>query len=71
MSESGMDEELLFSSSPTQQRKNPDDEVRETVKGLLCSSYLNPSVENFLQDPRQKELFLEMFARQANLIKSR
>lgn len=66
-----MDEDLLLSLSPLSERKDPDDEVRETVHSLLDSTYLNPIVEKFLEDPRQKDLFLEVFARQANLIKSR
>lgn len=72
MSEPEMDEELLlFSSSPHDHRKNPDDEVRDIVKSLLGSTYLNPIVGKFLEDPVHRDLFLEVFARHANLIKSR
>lgn len=66
-----MDEDLLSSLSPHSKKQDPDDEVREVVNSLRGSTYLNPIVERFLQDPRQKDLFLEVFARQANLIKSR
>ncbi len=66
-----MDEDLLLSSSPHDERRDPDDEVREIVNSLLGSTYLNPTVEKFLQDACSKELFFEVFARQANLIKSR
>lgn len=64
-----MDEALPLSSSP--KNKNPEDEVREIVEQLHSSAYLNPIVVNFLKERRQKDLFYEVFARQANLIKSR
>lgn len=64
-----MSEDRPLSSSP--ERKNPDDEVREILDELASSTYLNPMVEKFLQDPGQRDLFYEVFARQANLIKSR
>lgn len=51
--------------------KDPDDEVQEIVRDLQHSTYLNPIVDKFLQDPTQKDLFHQAFARQANLIKSR
>jgi hypothetical protein len=66
-----MDEDFLLSPSSPAEKKGPEDEVRETVSSLLCSKYLNPVVGKFLQDSGQKDLFLEAFARQANLIKSR
>ena len=65
-----MDEDLL--SSPSHRETgSPDDEVRDIVNSLVSSTYLNPTVEKFLQDPLQKDLFFEVFSRQANLIKSR
>ena len=64
-----MAEEPPSSSSP--EKKNPEDEVREIVDQLRSSTYLNPIVVNFLKERRQKDLFYEVFARQANLIKSR
>lgn len=66
-----MDEDLLVSASSPHGKKDPDDEVREIVNSLIPSTYLNPAVEKFLQDPGQKQLFLETFARQIDLIKSR
>lgn len=63
------DEDPAFSSSPG--KKNPEDEVREIVDELRSSTYLNPIVVSFLKERRQKDLFYEVFARQANLIKSR
>jgi hypothetical protein len=66
-----MDEYLALSPSPYFGRSNPDEEVRDIVRSLISSSYLNPIVRKFLEDPRQKDLFLEAFTRQANLIKSR
>ncbi|ERF71711.1 hypothetical protein EPUS_05583 [Endocarpon pusillum Z07020] len=64
-----MDEELPLSSSP--QKRNPEEEVHEIVEQLRTSAYLNPIVVNFLKERRQKDLFYEVIARQANLIKSR
>ena len=71
MSRPGMENDLPLSPSSPFQDRYPDDEVHEIVKDLQDSTYLNPIVEIFLQDPAQKDLFLEAFARQANLIKSR
>ncbi len=66
-----MDPDLALSPYPLSDRRDPDDEVREIFERLRHTTYLNPTVEDFLEDPRQKDLFLEVFARQANLIKSR
>ncbi|KAF7510367.1 hypothetical protein GJ744_006863 [Endocarpon pusillum] len=64
-----MDEELPLSSSP--QKTHPEEEVGEIVEQLRSSAYLNPIVVDFLKERRQKDLFYEVIARQANLIKSR
>ena len=66
-----MDEDVLVSISSPHVKKDPDDEVRAIVNSLFGSTYINPDVEKYLQDPRQKELFLQLFARQVDLIKSR
>lgn len=71
MAKPGMDEDLLLSVSPRVEKKHPDDEVREIVDSLHSSTYLHPTVQSFLQDAHQKDLFMEMIARQANMIKSR
>jgi hypothetical protein len=68
-----MDKSQATSASPKRNPhwKNPDDVVLDIVHDLRSSTYLNPTVEKFLQEPGQKEIFYEVFARQANLIKSR
>lgn len=60
-----------MSPSRRYRMRGPDDEVDEIVQSISESSQLNPIVDKFLQDPSQKDLFLEVFARQANMIKSR
>ncbi len=63
------DEDPPLSSSS--EKKDPEDEVREIVDEYRSSTYLNPVVLSFLKERHQKDLFYEVFARQANLIKSR
>ncbi len=63
------EEERRLSSTPG--KKDPEDEVCEIVDELRSSTYLNPIVVSFLKERHQKDLFYEVFARQANLIKSR
>ena len=67
----GMYEDSPVSPSRRYRVRGPDDEVDEIVKGISESSHLNPIVAKFLQESSQKDLFLEVFARQANMIKSR
>jgi hypothetical protein len=64
-------EDLPLSPSPRFRARGPEEEVDNIVDSLERSAYLNPIVEKFLQDATQKDLFFEVFARQANMIKSR
>jgi hypothetical protein len=68
-----MDKSQASSASPKSRPKpkNPDDVVADRVRELRFSTYLNPVVDKFFREPGHKEIFYEVFARQANLIKSR
>jgi hypothetical protein len=68
-----MNKDQASSASPQwhARRKDLDDVVADRVHELRSSTYLNPIVEKFLREPIHKEIFYEVFARQANLIKSR
>ena len=65
------DQELFTPPYLAPGRAGPEDEVHELLQKVSASAYLNPAVREFLKDPVQKTLFLELFARQVNLIKAR
>jgi hypothetical protein len=67
----GTDDDLVLSPYPHQEQSDPEQEVQEIVGRWVSSTYQNPMVVKFLADPQQKDLFFEVFARQANIIKSR
>jgi hypothetical protein len=63
-------EAMFFSSPPSAYRQNPADEIPQLV-GKAQIAALSPAISACLRNPEQKRLFLEVFSRHVELLKSR
>lgn len=63
-------EAMFFSSPPSADRQNPADEVPQLV-ARAQSAALSPAISACLRNAEQKRLFLEVFSRHIELLKSR
>jgi hypothetical protein len=63
-------EAMFFSSPPSAYRQNPAEEVPQLVAKAQIAA-LSPAISACLRNPEKKRLFLEVFSRHIELLKSR